>query len=216
MRLKALLSLLVLAVPAAAQSPEDLVLPRLIDSLCINLVEAQSGCETAVLLASENAEDSADLVIVSDRRVPDLQSTLITARGIAYSGTFFGQSPSLEASASGALLLHEEQIAVGRTPWMQTLTIQYLDDGFLVVGQSYSSYDRLSGGGFSCDVNLLTGDWTTSADRMNPESGETTYDVSHSGTIAPARQALSEWSPRQGLPAPCETALTAWFNADTL
>ena len=216
MRIKTLVAACLWASPAFAQSPEDLVLPRLIDSLCIDLVEALTGCETAFLLTSETQDDAADLVIVSDRRASDPAALLITRRSIAYSGAFFGQSPSLEAGPNGALFLHEEQAGVGRTPWMQTLTIVHRDDGFLVAGQTYSSYDRLSGGGFSCDVNLLTGDWTASADRVNPENGETTYDASGRGTIAPARPALADWAPGQSLPGPCETALTAWFNAERL
>lgn len=215
MRFITLLLAALAALPANAQSDaEAAVLPRIIDTLCINMVEALNGCETAVLLTSDSDPDAADLMILSDRRASDAQSILSVTRNIAFNGAMFGQSPRLEAGDNGTLYVHEEQIGIGRSPWTNTLTIIHRDDGFLVAGQSYSTYDRIAGGTYSCDVNLLTGGWIIAADRINTESGETIYDVSDTGTAMSARPVLADWSWSRGLPAPCEVPLTDWFNAE--
>lgn len=214
MRFAIPLILTVFSFPASAQTEaEALALPRIIDMVCIDIVEARNGCETVVLLASETEPDSADLIIVSDRRAQDPQAILAVVRNIAFSGAWFGQSPMLEISSDGMLLLHEEQIAIGRTPWSQTLTIAHDADGFVVSEQAYATYDRAVGGDFSCDVNLLTGEWSHGGERSNPETEEVTYDVSDAGRGAGVRHALAGWSWASGLPAPCEAPLNAWFDA---
>lgn len=206
--------LVAICLPASAQTEaEALVLSRVIDTLCIDMVEARDGCETVALLASETDPDAADLIIVSDRRSQDPQATLAVVRNIAFSGAWYGQSPTLEISAEGLLLLHEEQIAIGRSPWTQTLTIAHDADGFVVTEQAYSTYDRAVGGSFSCDVNFVSGEWSHSAERPNPETEEIIYDVANAGRGAGVRHALAEWNWGQGLPIACEAPLNAWFNA---
>ena len=203
-----------LSTPVSAQTEaETQTLSRIIDTLCLDMVQALNGCETAVLLTSETDPDAADLLIFSDRRGSEPQSVLVVVRGIAYNGAWFGQSPVLEAGENGALLVAEEQIAIGRAPWMQSLTIVHREGEFLVAGHTYSTYDRIVGGTFSCDVNLLTGDWVVNADRSNPETGATTYDVSETGRVAGERRALADWSSGNLLSAPCEASLSAWFEA---
>lgn len=177
-------------------------------------MEDRNGCETAILLTSATEPDAADLIIFSNRRSDAPQEVLALTRNIAFSGPLFGQAPFLEPGPNGALLLHEEQIGIGRTPWTNTLTIVSRDDGLVVAGQTYATYDRIVNDSYSCDVNLLKGDWTSAADRVDSESDETTYDVSQSGQIAPTRPALRDWSWSRGLPAPCEASLDAWFNTD--
>lgn len=226
MRHAAALAALALLIPASLQAQTDTpeatpseaaILPRILDVLCLELVEALSGCETAVLLASENSPDSADLILIGDRGTSEPQAILAVVRDIAYSGPFFGQSPMLEAGPDSTLLVHEEQSAFGRTPWFQTLTIRHpsgdANSGFVVTGQAYSTYDRPAGGSFSCDVDLTTGDWVAQANRVDPESGVTTSDLSTYGRIAGSPIALEEWSSGRALPEPCATMLTDWFNA---
>jgi len=136
-----------LSTPVSAQTEaETQTLSRIIDTLCLDMVQALNGCETAVLLTSETDLDAADLLIFSDRRGSEPQSVLAVVRGIAYNGAWFGQSPVLEAGENGALLVAEEQIAIGRTPWMQSLTIVHREGEFLVAGHTYSTYDRIVGG----------------------------------------------------------------------
>lgn len=206
---------ILLAAPAVAQTEaEASVLTRIIDTLCLDMIGALNGCETIVLLASDAEPDAADLLIFSDRRASDPQSMLVVARNITFNGPMFGQSPSLQAGDNGAFYINEEQTGVGRTPWTNTLTIVHRAEGFLVAGQTYTTYDRIVGGNFTCDVNLLTGDWVVEADRINPETEEITYDVSDRGAGPGQRPLLADWSWSAGLPAACDRALGAWFNAE--
>ncbi len=208
---------LLAVTPVSAQEmseAEAQVLPRLIDSLCIDLVEGRNGCETAVLLASVEEPDAADLVIFSDRRAFDEQVTLLVVRNIAFNGPMFGQAPWLEQAENGSLLLLSEQIGIGRSPWSETLTISFRDSAFLVTGRTYSTYDRIAGGNFTCDVNLLTGDWTASAVRTNGETGDVVYETNPSGNMEGTRTRLADWSWDRPMPAPCSTELTAWWAAE--
>lgn len=200
---------------AQATEAEALVLPRILDTICVDLLDTPHGCETAVLLASETEPDAADLIVFSDARAQAPQEILAVVRSIAFSGPWMGQAPRLGNGMGGQLLLHEEQIAMGRTPWMQTLTIAGGGAGLIVAGLSYSTYDRPMGGGFSCDVDYVSGDWVVQWDRPNPETGETIHDVSDRGQMARAPVALAAWSRGQGLPTPCVRAMDAWFDAGT-
>lgn len=209
-----------LAAPAFAQTApttqaEAAVLPRIIDTLCLNLVDAINGCETAVLLMSDTVPDTADLLIFSDRRAQDPQEILIVVRGIAFNGPWFGMSPSLERADNGSLRLIEEQVGMGRSPWTNVLTIAHRDGAFVVAGRNYSTYDRIEGGFFSCDINLLTGDWTSTAERPDPDESvlASVYDVTQSGQIEGVRLELAQWDLATALPSPCEAALAAWWEA---
>ena len=55
----------------------------------------------------------------------------------------------------------------------------------MLAGFSYSTYDRAMGGGMSCDVNLLTGDYTVNAWRINAETEEEVVTLEESGQAAP-------------------------------
>lgn len=205
------------ALPASAQTPpETQVLPRLIDTLCIDLIEERNGCETAVLLVSDSERDAADLIIFSDRRAEAAQEVLAVVRGIAFNGTWFGQAPSLEQAENGSLLLRAEQIGIGRTPWSLTLTIVHRTEGFLIAGLTYRTYDRLFAGTFSCDVNILTGDWITFAE--TPHSDVTVlepfYQAEDRGQIEGARLLLADWTLDTPLPGPCEDGLAQWAQAE--
>ncbi|WP_224815300.1 hypothetical protein [Hasllibacter sp. MH4015] len=206
-----------LSGPALAQElseGEASVLPRVIDTLCVDLVEALNGCETALLLTSEVEPDTADLIIISDRRAFDEQRVLAVVRDVAFNGPMFGMSPSLEGAANGALRLLEEQIGVGRSPWTQALTILHDGDGFIVAGRSFSTYDRAMGGGFGCNVDFRTGEWNILADRPDPETDQTIYEADESGRIAPQHIALADWTWTMALPQPCTDAAEAWWAAE--
>ncbi|MBY4892591.1 hypothetical protein KUL25_07415 [Rhodobacteraceae bacterium N5(2021)] len=206
-----LLCLLCASRAIAQTEAEAAVLPRVIDMLCVDMIEARNGCETFVLLTSESEPDTADLIIFSDRRAQAPQEILGIARNIAFNGPWFGQAPSLSLADDGSVQVLEEQIAIGRSPWTQSLTIDFIDGMFIVSERGHSTYDRATGGGFNCDVDFMTGAWAISADRPDPGSGETVYDVSDSGTIPPAPIALSDWTWTSPLPVPCADALDAWW-----
>ncbi|WP_179381165.1 hypothetical protein [Jannaschia marina] len=160
------LPLALLAAPLSAEEltpAETGVLPRLIDSLCLDLVPDRTGCETALLLASEDDPLDVDLVILSDRRDGPVE-TLAVARSIAWDGPLWGQAPGLERIDTGpdrpdSLALASENIGVSRSAWSQRLTIAHRDGAFVVAGYTYSTRDRLNTAYGTCDVNLLSGDW---------------------------------------------------------
>ncbi len=205
------------AAPAIGQElteAEASILPRLIDSLCLDLVEGSNGCETAVLLTSEDEPDGADLVIFTDRRRSDGSAVLEVVRNIAFNGPLFGQAPWLEEAENGSLLLQSEQIGIGRSPWSQTLTIAFRDSAFVIAGFTYSTYDRLDAGGFRCDVNMLTGDWEVFGERGGEgETEAVLYSVADSGRAEIPRVRLSEWDWTAALPAPCTGPLDDWWAA---
>lgn len=208
-----------MALPAAAQDlsvSEWATLPRVLDATCVELVADSAGCEMVFLLASEGLPEEADLVILPNSATEGPPEPLEVARGVAYAGRFFGQRPELAVSRDGRLILREEQTAIGRTPWTQDISIAHQGGAFVVVAQSWSAYDRPAGGGFSCVVEYDDRRWQVTADRVNPESGETTYDVSESGRLAPAWPILGRWRRDRPLPAPCAEALEAWFSASPM
>ena len=175
MRILALL-LAVLAVPLNAQeltAPEAGTLLRLIDSACIDIHPA-NGCEQVILLESAGDGDTADLIILTDRRTDPGGAPLLAARQIAYNGSMWGMSPTLEEGDGGTVLLHSEQSGIGRHPWFQTLTIGWLDEGFFVLTFAYSGYDRLSGSSFACDVDYRDGLYRANVAINDPESEEET------------------------------------------
>lgn len=79
--------------------------------------------------------------------------------GIVWSGVMFGTVPSLTQNPeTKSLLLQSGNQAIGRGRWMQTLTISYRDNAFIVSGFTHESYDTLEpDNAHSCDYNLLTG-----------------------------------------------------------
>ncbi|WP_341861904.1 hypothetical protein [Gymnodinialimonas sp. 57CJ19] len=216
MRFLSLAALALVPLPATAQTSAEMeVLPRLIASACFDLVEERHGCETVVLLTSETEPDTADLLIFSDRRANAPHESLAVARNIAFNGPMFGQSPSLAQAENGSLQVIEEQIGIGRFTWTNELTIAYRDGAFVMAGQTYSTYDRIMGGSYSCDTNLLTGDWIASAERPDPDETQDApiFDVTERGQIAGAHIALSQWNPEQSRPQPCDDVFTAWYEA---
>ena len=179
-----------LASPLAAQdltTSEADLLPRVIDSLCIDLVEAHNGCEPLAVI-----------------------------RQIAFNGAMWGMSPSLEAGEDGALLLNSEQTGIGRHPWLQTLRIAYLDEdtgfaGFAIIGYHYTTYDRMSAAGFTCDFDMGSGQVRMETSLMNPET-EQTETTEEEYDLAPARMPLHLWQAFQDSPGPCGDGLSRFFE----
>lgn len=157
------LTLALLAPPLAAQeltAPEASLLPRIIDTLCMDLIPDRNGCETAVLLTSQQDDLTADLVIFTDRREGNDQTveTVMLARSMVFNGWAFGQSPSLEASGN-SLRVNSEQTGIGRYGWEQTLTLAWRDGTVTLAGITHAAFDRATLRNMRCDVNLLSGDW---------------------------------------------------------
>ncbi len=108
---------------------------------------------------------------------------------VAFNGGLFGNSPELRVSKTGALQVHSENIAIGRSHWERLLTLSYRNGQFVVSGVTASyndTMDRSAGG--SCDLNLLTGKGTSDRKKI---------------AIKSAPVALSQWNDDK-MPAACQ------------
>ncbi len=205
-RAAAALALTVASAAAEPLSPAEAeVLPRVIASLCLDL-HPGTGCETAILLQSAAEPDTADLVILTDRRGAEAGRRLAVARSLVFSGAMWGMAPGLRPGAPGTLAVTAEQIGVGRNAWMQELHIAHGPDGFAVTEFSWSGHDRLTGGSFSCRVDFATGNWEIEATGHDAGPGEATMPVSETGRTAPAPVPLARWRAFAALPEPCAEA----------
>lgn len=213
MRFLALIPAL-LAAPLSAQTltpGEADTLPRLIDSLCVN-IHPLNGCEQVILLTGAEDESSADLVILSDRRLSDDPAApLLVLRDAAFNGSMWGMSPTLEDGEGRTVLLHSEQSGIGRHPWFQTLRIGWQDDAFRVQGFGYSSYDRMTSSSYSCSLDYDTGEWVAEAVWVDPESEEE-QAVAQAGTIATPAPLLTDQNAFASLPEPCRRVQDLFFE----
>ncbi len=201
------------AMPLAAQDlsvAEIATLPRVIDSLCVDIYDL-NGCENVFLLENEVETDTADLVILPDRR-NDATDPMLIVREFAYNGAMWGMSPSLELDEeTGRFYIHSEQIGIGRHPWFQTLTVREVDGRPAIIGYDYSTYDRAQGGGYSCSLNLITGDFSFNYYDVDPETGEETFSTDEAGLIDVAPVVLENWTAFGATPEPCNSSLNAFF-----
>jgi hypothetical protein len=213
MRFLALIPAL-LATPLSAQTltlAEADTLPRLIDSLCVD-IHPLNGCEQVILLTGRDDESSADLVILSDRRLADDPSApLLVLRNATYNGSMWGMSPSLEEGDGRTVLLRSEQSGIGRHPWFQTLRISWQEDAFRVLGFGYSSYDRFTSSSYSCSLDYDRGAWMAEATWVDPESEEEQSE-SQSGTLDSPAPLLSNQGAFAALPDPCQDVQTLFFD----
>ncbi len=139
-----------LVVPAARAMPPDGLIAALSGDW-----NADGMADLASLWAGE---DGATLVIYQG----DLEGLVpvLAVPDAVYSGGNPGQMPGFSARSDTAFVLHQEQIAIGRTPWMLDLTVAWRPalGGWVVAGYTYTVFDRLDpDAGLRCDVNLLTG-----------------------------------------------------------
>ncbi len=115
--------------------------------------------DRAVLV--RNKDEVADLYLYLAKDVPTPEPVMalaLTKKSVVYSGTMWGQSPSLDVSAKGSLLIKSGNESIGRNRWLQTLTVVYRNKEFVIAGITYASRDTLEAGNdVSCDLNLLTG-----------------------------------------------------------
>jgi len=213
MRLFAVLAVVIATLPADAQDlpPEEAAtLPRLIDSLCIDLHDL-NGCEQAILLESVTEPDTADLIILSDRRGEDGAQVLLIHRDAAFNGAMWGMSPSLDADETGTLRLHSEQSGIGRHPWFRTLTIGWHESDFRVLRFEQSTYDRFSSSSFACTVDYLSGDWRAEVAWMDPETEAESHDA-RQGSDATGPRRLAEMPAFAAVPAPCRALEEIYFR----
>lgn len=203
-----------LSAPLSAQTlsaPEATILPRLIDSLCIDIHPA-TGCEQVILLTGPEDTETADLIILGDRRDPDHGAVpLFVLREAVFDGSLWGMAPSLEDGQARSLLLHSEQSGIGPHPWFQTLRIDWRDGAFHVTGYSYSTYDRLTASSFTCDVDYAAGSYRADYVLNDPET-EAEQAVADSGATDPEPVALSLWHAFAPMPEICSRHWNRYFN----
>jgi len=115
--------------------------------------------ERAVLV--QNKDDGANLYIYLSKDDAESESVLALAemkKGVVFSGSMWGQLPSLDVNGKGSLLIKSGNDAIGRDRWTQTLTVVYRNKEFLIGGIAYTERDTLDPkGGGACDLNLLSG-----------------------------------------------------------
>ncbi len=191
---------------------ETEILPRIIDSVCIDMVNDSNGCEQTLVLASQTEPDRADLVILRDRRTQPPSEPLLIARNIVFNGAMWGMAPTLQTTQHNSLLLTSQQIGLGRRPWTQTYTIAYRDGRFVLAGFTYSTYDRIMGGNMDCDVNLRTGDYVVNATTIDPETEQEIVTLSDTGRIEPMNLDIAHLGENALFPAPCNAGLAAMEN----
>lgn len=145
--------------------------------------------DRAVLV--QNKDEGADLYLYLLKYGPASESALAAAeikKGVAFSGSMWGQLPSLDVNGKGSLLIKSGNQSIGRDRWTQTLTVLYRNMEFLIGGIAYTARDTLDPkGGGSCDLNLLTGKGLRNGKPV---------DV----TVGPVR--LADWSDEK-LPSEC-------------
>jgi hypothetical protein len=140
-RLAALcLALSLAGLPAAAQS--------VIDSAQSDL--NGDGLRERFTLLQYPGADTVDLII------EDTGYGRITASDIAWIGGI-GQEPQLDLAPNGSVRLKSMNESVGRSRWVQTLTVAFRNGAYRVAGYTYDWYDTITGEGGECDLNLLNG-----------------------------------------------------------
>ncbi|WP_443748178.1 FG-GAP repeat domain-containing protein [Asticcacaulis solisilvae] len=157
-------------VPAAAlAAPPETIAPHKIISAVEGDFNGDGSLDRAVLM--DNGDTDADLVIYFNDGNGGFKPAG-SAAAIAFNGGLAGNSPDLRLSKSGALQVHSENMAIGRSHWERTLTLSYRGGQFVVSGITASDFDTLDpGAGGACDINLLTGKGTSGRKKVTVKGG---------------------------------------------
>lgn len=178
-------ALLLTAAPALAAPPESIA-PQTVISALTGDWNGDGSQDRAVLI--DNGDSDADLAVYLSDGNGGLKMAGF-APALAFNGKMFGNTPDLRLSKTGALQVHSENSAIGRSHWDRVLTLSYRSGQFVVSGITASYYDTLDPkAGGSCDLNLLTG---------KGKSGKKNV------TIKASPIALTQWN-EDKIPAPCE------------
>ena len=72
-----------------------------------------------------------------------------------------GQQPQISILANRSIIVHTQNMSIGRTHWERTYTLAWRDGELVVAGFTYSFFDTISQWTAGrCDINLLTGEGT--------------------------------------------------------
>ena len=154
--LAATCSLLLLSTTANANEQHQ-INPGKVVGFVVGDWNKDGGMDRAILVSPDDIDDDVGLFIYFQD--DEQGSRLATFKpNLVWSGSLWGSTPSLKVTSAGSLQVISQNQAIGRNRWIQTLTIAYRNDEFLVAGYTYNAYDTLDpNAGISCDVNLLTG-----------------------------------------------------------
>ncbi|PWQ93546.1 hypothetical protein [Leucothrix arctica] len=158
-KITAMLSLLVLSTNSFATTPTDQYIdPAKIVGFIAGDWNNDGGKDHAILVSPNNNFDEdvgLYLFLEDNRNTPQLA---LFKPNLAWSGSMWGNIPSLALTAGGSLQVLSQNQAIGRNRWSQILTIAYRNKAFVVAGYTYESRDTLDlSYKLDCDVNLLTG-----------------------------------------------------------
>lgn len=182
------LALLTLATPAPAQQ-----VPAILSAISGDW--DGNGIPDAALLVP-GPEESATLILY--RGGFSGMEPVLTLPGVALAGIWAGQAPRLEARGERGFALLSEQTGIGRTPWMQAISVVWQGAEPMVAGFDYSFYDRLDLAHYGeCSVDLLTGRYS-----LTHSPGEDAPEVQREGRTDTAAFPLAEL-PFGWMPAPC-------------
>ena len=79
-----------------------------------------------------------------------------------WSGSMWGQQPSLELREDNNLSVKSTNHGMGRTRWFQILTISYQNEAFVMTGFMYNYYDSIEPDDVGvCNIDFLTGRGTS-------------------------------------------------------
>ena len=147
--------IMAISLGGAAQASDDLISPAAVLAAVSHDWNNDGLQDRAVLV--EGTED-ADLYL--SLSIPGTFERRVAAigRNIAWRGEMAGTRPNLALSDSGSLLVQSMNESIGRTRWVETLTITFRDGSFVVAGYTRVERDTvIPENRFDCDVNLLTG-----------------------------------------------------------
>ena len=114
------------------------------------------GLEDRAVLV--DGEDEIDLYLALTDPGSFERRVVATARDIAWRGEMAGTRPELALAENGSLLVRSMNESIGRTRWVETLTIAFRDGQFFVAGYTRLERDTVVPEiHFACDVNLLSG-----------------------------------------------------------
>lgn len=142
------------ALPPAAFAQDD---PRPGQLIAVLTGDWNNDGAPDAAVVQRGGDDFADLLVLTGDPVYGLQP-YAHIPDLVFAGPMGGQVPRLSARSDTSFSVHSGNTGIGRSAWMQDITIAWRQDGFVVAGFTYTSYDRLDvDAGGTCDVNLLTG-----------------------------------------------------------
>lgn len=185
---------------------EARMLGRILDTDCI-YISGTTECERLVLLRSETHTDTADLIILSSER----ETPPIVIRDVVYSGHLADSFPFIEYRETGGFVLRSEQTGHGPHPWMQSLMVVPINGTLVVAEYEFYSFDRIQNDIYSCDINLLSGEFSSEAVLFDPGSD---FETIHwRGDTGPALNiALADWPTSQSELTHCVLEADLYYN----